>query len=129
MQLRHLVGEKTTKQNKANIRFEGSNQRKIKSGSNRIVIRFCVAILFQKSGITIRSLRIRTADCRYHMCASNAVVDSILACSHDRWLPLFRRHVLRSIILPLPEGFLEYLSEDGVFLGEASDAASACLCC
>ena len=57
------------------------------------------------------------------MCASNEDnLDPITACSHDRWLPLFRSHSLRSIIVPLPDGFVEYLSEDGIFLGAASDA-------
>ena len=58
------------------------------------------------------------------MCAPNdlASSDPLAACSHDRWLPLFRNHTLRTALLELPQTFVDYLMEDGVYLGAASEA-------
>lgn len=58
------------------------------------------------------------------MCAPNdpGSSDPLAACSHDRWLPLFRRHTLRTVLLELPQAFVEYLMEDGIYLAATSEA-------
>eukprot|EP00798_Chlamydomonas_sp_ICE-L_P008640 gene8640-34088_t len=59
------------------------------------------------------------------MCASDepsAAADPHAACSFDAWYPRFRSHALRSVVVDLPHDFFTYLSEDGVFVGEASAA-------
>ena len=64
---------------------------------------------------------------RAKMCAPSidepvSIDPSVVACSQEQWLPKFRSHALRTAIVELPVSFLEYLQEDGVFLGAASEA-------
>jgi hypothetical protein len=45
-----------------------------------------------------------------------ATAEDILACSIDRWYPLFQRHSPRTTILTLPDEFVQYLHQDSVIL-------------
>ncbi|KAH7285767.1 hypothetical protein KP509_33G045000 [Ceratopteris richardii] len=44
------------------------------------------------------------------------------SCEIQRWYPRFKSVSLRTIIHPLPESFIAYLQEDGVFLPKNSEA-------
>ena len=46
----------------------------------------------------------------------------VLSCQFQEWYPQFRHVSLASEIIPLPEDFVEYLLEDGVFLPSGSEA-------
>lgn len=47
---------------------------------------------------------------------------SLVACSCSTWLPTFRQLTARSTLIELPDAFLDFLVEDGVFVGGASQA-------
>ncbi len=44
------------------------------------------------------------------------------ACRFDSWYPAFQHTTFRSRIISLPEDFVAYLIEDGVYLPERSGA-------
>lgn len=46
----------------------------------------------------------------------------VSACSITEWYPNFLHHTFRSEMLPLPPGFSEFLTQDGVFLPDSSNA-------
>lgn len=52
---------------------------------------------------------------------------AIRACQFAAWYPSFREVAFRSVIIPLPPAFVEYLVQDGVFLPEGSDAVCIAL--
>lgn len=50
--------------------------------------------------------------------------DELIACSISSWLPHFERNTFPTILIPLPDDFIEWLLEDGVMLPESSIAVS-----
>ncbi|KAG1670189.1 hypothetical protein FOA52_014965 [Chlamydomonas sp. UWO 241] len=57
--------------------------------------------------------------------SNSGAPDPVASCSYSSFERAFRSVALRSVILPLPPAFLEYLNEDGVFLGAGSEALPA----
>ncbi|GFR47331.1 hypothetical protein Agub_g9023, partial [Astrephomene gubernaculifera] len=49
----------------------------------------------------------------------------LVASQLPAWYPRLERHSFKSIVIPLPPGFLEYLQEDGIFLADDSAAVPA----
>jgi hypothetical protein len=48
----------------------------------------------------------------------------MMQCTHTEfpsWYPLFSRHSIKSVIIPLPARFVSYLEADGIVLPEAID--------
>jgi hypothetical protein len=43
-------------------------------------------------------------------------VDDVKNCAFSAWYERFRKITLKSVIIPLPEEFVDYLNSDGVFL-------------
>lgn len=50
--------------------------------------------------------------------------NEILECQFSRWYPQFHDIAFRSTIIQLPAAFVDYLVQDGVFLGNGSRAVS-----
>lgn len=46
----------------------------------------------------------------------------VSACSFTEWYPAFSRHTFPSVMLLLPPGFAEFVTQDGVFLPDSSTA-------
>lgn len=49
------------------------------------------------------------------------VNNALRCCSHSSWLPYFSDHALKSLSVPLPRTFLDFLLEDGVFMDPPDD--------
>jgi hypothetical protein len=49
---------------------------------------------------------------------------TIDACAFASWYPKFRRVSPKATIIPLPDDFIKYLKEDGVFLLETEESDS-----
>lgn len=68
----------------------------------------------------------KTQDASLAMCASTPSLSQAHCpayyCSFPAWYTIFQAHSLRSVILPLPPGFLSFLAEDGIFIGDESQA-------
>eukprot|EP00753_Platysulcus_tardus_P001436 PLAT11342.1.p1 GENE.PLAT11342.1~~PLAT11342.1.p1 ORF type:complete len:562 (-),score=241.02 PLAT11342.1:1426-3111(-) len=47
--------------------------------------------------------------------------EAMLACQFASWYPMYRRHTIKSVIIPLPEPFITWLASDGVRLPTATD--------
>ncbi|KAK7966999.1 uncharacterized protein PG986_001276 [Apiospora aurea] len=47
--------------------------------------------------------------------------DHILHCSYDYWFPKYRTSCIKSRIIPLTPDFIEYITEDGIVLGDEDD--------
>ena len=43
-------------------------------------------------------------------------VKEIEQCRFSNWYPLFKRDTFKSVVIPLKEGFVEYLNSDGIVL-------------
>ena len=48
--------------------------------------------------------------------------EELLECRIISWYKQFEDHTFRSVILPLPDEFVAWLLEDGLFLPETSSA-------
>ena len=56
--------------------------------------------------------------------ASQALPDDLACCRVSAWLPLFRGVTFKTVLLPLPQEFVDFLVADGVHLAEDSEAVS-----
>lgn len=59
--------------------------------------------------------------------AFSATVAHINECALPTWYSTFRRHTIKTVLIPLPDTFIAYLNEDSVILppvGENFSAAS-----
>ncbi|KAL3852393.1 hypothetical protein ACJMK2_016044 [Sinanodonta woodiana] len=52
-------------------------------------------------------------------------VENVLNCSFSSWYSVFKDVTTKSLVIPLPQEFLEYLHSDGLVLPEQSVAASS----
>ena len=61
------------------------------------------------------------------MIAINARKDDIIACQFQNWLHLFSntRLLPKSIVLQVPDVFLAYLNEDGVFIPDLKETSNS----
>ena len=48
----------------------------------------------------------------------------VLACQFSRWYPAYRHLTYRSIVMDLPQAFVDYLLEDGIYVPSGSEAVS-----
>jgi hypothetical protein len=51
-------------------------------------------------------------------------LDPDACCSSTSWLGAFAGHTLRAELIDLPRAFLEFLVEDGVYVGDGTRAVS-----
>ena len=53
---------------------------------------------------------------------------ALAACAISSWYPAFRHVTFKTVLIDLPQDFLDYLVADGVHLAEDSEAVSpSCL--
>jgi hypothetical protein len=53
--------------------------------------------------------------------------EELLQCSIGQWYDQYEKHTFPTMLVPLPEEFVAWLLEDGLFL-PASNSAVSCLC-
>ncbi|KAK7895969.1 hypothetical protein WMY93_021294 [Mugilogobius chulae] len=47
--------------------------------------------------------------------------EQVVNCQFSVWYPLFKKHTIKSLILPLPQNVIEYLLDDGTLVVSGSD--------
>ncbi|KAI4896087.1 hypothetical protein NFI96_025717 [Prochilodus magdalenae] len=60
----------------------------------------------------------------YHPTVSSMKKEQVVNCQFSVWYPLFKKHTIKSLILPLPQNVIEYLLDDGTLVVSGSSENS-----
>ncbi|XP_071374515.1 translation initiation factor eIF2 assembly protein, partial [Centroberyx affinis] len=56
---------------------------------------------------------------RYRNCSMKK--EQVVNCQFSVWYPIFKKHTIKSLILPLPQNVIDYLLDDGTLVVSGSD--------